>query len=214
MPDLDFWWRGLFIGFAIAAPVGPIGLLCIQRTLNDGLPSGLISGLGAATADALYGCVAAFGITLISSFLVSQSNWLRLIGGFFLCYMGINIWRSQPATEAAQGQRGNLLTAYLSTLALTITNPITILYYVGIFVALGLAKDGADFRSAVILVTGVFIGSAAWWLTLSGGVALLRKHITPALLSWVNRLSGVAICVFGVALLISLFWGNNAAPQN
>ncbi len=209
MSELDFWWRGLFIGFAIAAPVGPIGLLCIQRTLNDGLRSGLISGLGAATADALYGCVAAFGLTLISSFLVSQSNWLRLLGGLFLCYLGVRIWFSRPATEAAQGQRGNLLTAYLSTLALTITNPITILYYVGIFVALGLAKGGTDFRSAVILVVGVFIGSAAWWLTLSSGVALLSKRITPALLGWVNRLSGVAICIFGVALLVSLVWDKN-----
>jgi threonine/homoserine/homoserine lactone efflux protein len=211
MSDLDFWWRGLFIGFAIAAPVGPIGLLCIQRTLNDGLPNGLISGLGAATADALYGCVAAFGLTLVSSFLVSQSNWLRLLGGLFLCYLGVRIWFSRPATQAAQGQRGNLLSAYLSTLVLTITNPITILYYVGIFVGLGLAKDGADFRSAVILVIGVFIGSAAWWLTLSGGVALLRNRITPALLGWVNRLSGVAICVFGLALLASLLWSNNVA---
>jgi LysE type translocator len=123
--------RGLVIGFSIAAPVGPIGVLCIRRTLADGRAAGFFSGLGAATADALYGAVAAFGLTAISSVLIGQATWLRLGGGLFLCYLGIKTFLARPAAEATPARATGLIGAYVSTLLLTLANPTTILSFVG-----------------------------------------------------------------------------------
>jgi threonine/homoserine/homoserine lactone efflux protein len=200
-----FFLRGLLIGFSIAAPVGPIGVLCIRRTLSDGRLAGLVSGLGAATADALYGCLAGFGLTLVSSFLVSQQTWLRLAGGIFLLYLGVKTFLSAPASDAVQVTKApsrGLWGAYLSTLLLTLTNPMTILSFTAIFAGLGLAETGGDPLSAGILVLGVFCGSAAWWLLLSGGVSLLRRRVTPAVLRWVNRIAGMVIIGFGVVAFV------------
>jgi threonine/homoserine/homoserine lactone efflux protein len=204
--DLDFLARGLVIGFSIAAPVGPIGLLCIRRTLADGRLVGLVSGLGAATADAAYGAVAGFGLTAVASLLIGQTFWLRLIGGLFLCYLGVRTALAGPASRAADvGGRG-LAGAYASTLVLTLTNPTTILSFVAIFAGLGVANAGGDYGAAGALVLGVFAGSALWWLLLSGGVGLLRGLITPALLRWVNRLAGSIIALAGLLSLASALW--------
>jgi threonine/homoserine/homoserine lactone efflux protein len=190
--------RGLILGFAIAAPVGPIGLLCIQRTLNQGRMVGLASGLGAATADAFYGTVAAFGLTIVSGFLIEQQFWLALVGGLFLCYLGVTTLLASPATQAAQSEAKGVGGAYISTLVLTITNPMTILSFVAIFAGAGLATLGGDALSAATIVLGVFLGSAAWWLLLSGGVSLLRSHINANVLLWVNRVAGAILVLFGV----------------
>jgi threonine/homoserine/homoserine lactone efflux protein len=199
-----FLLKGILIGFSIAAPVGPIGVLCIRRTLAGGRLLGLFSGLGAATADAFYGCVAGFGLTFISTFLVDQQVWLRLVGGLFLCYLGIRTLLARPAEAATAADSAGLLSAYASTLFLTLTNPVTILAFAAIFAGLGVATGGGDYGAAGALVAGVFVGSAAWWLILSGGVSLLRARLTPAWLRWVNRLSGLVIIGFGVAALVSL----------
>jgi len=196
--DLGFFLRGLIIGFSIAAPVGPIGILCIRRTLAEGRASGLLSGLGAATADALYGCVAGFGLTVVSGFLVGQRFYIQLIGGIFLLALGIKTLRSVPAERAAAASGTGLAASYASTLLLTLTNPMTILSFAGIFAALGVADTGGDLSAAALLVLGVFIGSAAWWLLLSGGVGLLREKLTSGVLSWTNRLSGIILVIFGV----------------
>jgi threonine/homoserine/homoserine lactone efflux protein len=202
--NLSLLWRGMAIGFAIAAPVGPIGLLCIQRTLQSGRKQGLLSGLGAATADACYGCVAGFGLTWVSSFLLDQRQWLSLIGGLFLCYLGLRTFVAQPATEAAATRSDNLATAYVMTLALTLTNPMTILSFVAIFAGLGLATAGSDYLSAILLVLGVFLGSAAWWLLLSSSVSLLRGRFDAVVMRWVNRAAGFIIAGFGLYTLITL----------
>jgi threonine/homoserine/homoserine lactone efflux protein len=202
---ITFFLKGLLIGFSIAAPVGPIGVLCIRRTLADGRASGLISGLGAATADALYGCVAGFGLVFVSDFLVSQQTWLRLIGGIFLLYLGIRTLSSQPAEQAAQSRGSGLLAAYASTFILTLTNPMTILSFAAIFAGLGLAGASSDYLSAGILVLGVFLGSALWWLLLSGGVGLFRDRFDNRGLLWVNRVSGLVIAGSGVVVLVGLF---------
>ena len=199
--DLDFFVRGLVIGLAIAAPVGPIGALCIRRTLTEGRLSGLVSGLGAATADATYGCVAAFGLTIVSGFLVSQQMWLRLIGGLFLCYLGLRTLLSRPAERAATVEGRGLLGAYASTLFLTLTNPTTILSFVAIFAGLGIGGATGGFLAAAALVLGVFLGSALWWLILSWGVSLFRKRFTPRALRWVNVVSGMVILGFGLLAL-------------
>ena len=202
--EVGFFLRGLIIGFSIAAPVGPIGLLCIRRTLAEGRASGLVSGLGAATADAIYGCIAAFGLTFISNILFSQQLWLRLIGGAFLCYLGLKTFLSRPAKQAASAQGDGLVGAYGSTFFLTLTNPMTILSFAAIFAGLGVASASGNYLSAGALVLGVFIGSALWWLILSSGVGVFRAKFNPNRLRWVNRVSGVIITGFGLVALLSL----------
>jgi threonine/homoserine/homoserine lactone efflux protein len=204
--DLTFLLRGLVIGFSIAAPVGPIGVLCVRRTLADGRASGLVSGLGAASADACYGFIAAFGLTFISTFLIDQKLWLHLIGGAFLCYLGIRTFLAPPAAPAQTSNTENrsLVAAYTSTLFLTLTNPMTIISFAAIFAGLGLASTRGDYATAAVLVVGVFLGSAAWWLLLSGGVALLRSRIDLRALQWVNRFSGILITAFGIIAIASV----------
>ncbi len=202
--DLSFLFKGLILGFSIAAPVGPIGVLCIRRTLAEGRLSGFFSGLGAATADAFYGSLAAFGLTLVTDFLVGQQSWFRLFGGLFLCYLGLRTFLSRPATEAASANAGNLFQNYASTLVLTISNPMTILSFVAVFAGLGLASGNNQPSSAASLVLGVFIGSAMWWFFLSAGVGIFRSYFQNNILQWVNRISGFIILAFGILALASL----------
>ncbi len=204
--DLTFLLRGLAIGFSIAAPVGPIGVLCIRRTLADGRAAGLVSGLGAASADACYGFIAAFGLTFISNILIDQRIALRLIGGAFLVYLGIKTLLAKPAEQAqtAVTEGSHLVAAYASTFFLTVTNPMTIISFAAIFAGLGIANANGNYRTAATLVAGVFLGSALWWLVLSGGVAWLRSRVNSFALQWVNRFSGVIITAFGLVALLSI----------
>jgi threonine/homoserine/homoserine lactone efflux protein len=193
----NFLLKGVIIGFSIAAPVGPIGVLCIRRSLADGRQIGLATGLGAATADAAYGGVAGFGLTVISSFLVGHRLWLGFLGGLFLCYLGIRTFISRPAGQAAEVRGGGLFSAYLSTLFLTLANPMTILSFVAVFAGFGLAAS-PDYFSAGTLVAGVFIGSSLWWLLLSSSVALFRSRLSAGWMQGINRLSGGVILAFGL----------------
>lgn len=181
-------------------------MLCIRRTLADGRTFGLVSGLGAATADATYGCVAAFGLTFISGFLVGEQRWLHVVGGIFLCYLGMRTMLTAPTKGEAAAQGAGLLGAYASTLALTLTNPLTILSFTAIFAGLGLASTGGSYGMAAILVLGVFFGSALWWCILSTGVSLFRRHFDNYALRGVNALSGLIILGFGIAALVSTRW--------
>ena len=202
---LDFFIKGFAIGFAIAAPVGPIGVLCIRRSLAEGRQMGLVTGLGAATADAAYGCVAAFGLTAISGFLVGHQAWLGLVGGVFLCYLGVRTFISKPVEKAVDARGGGLSSAYMSTLFLTLTNPMTIVSFVAVFASLGLATS-PNFLNAGLMVAGVFVGSACWWLLLSSGVARLRSQVTPYWMQAVNRASGGVIFAFGLYALSKFLW--------
>ena len=203
---MSIFLRGFLIGISIAAPVGPIGVLCIRRTLSEGNLSGFVSGLGAATADAFFGVIAGFGLTFISGFLVAQQNWLNFFGGIFLCYLGIRTSRSTPASDSAQAEGKGLLRNYLSIFILTLTNPMTILSFAAIFAGLGLANQPGDYLSAMTLVLGVFSGSALWWLVLSFGVSLFRERVTPQWMVWINRVSGLIVLTFGILALANLFF--------
>jgi threonine/homoserine/homoserine lactone efflux protein len=203
--DFPIIIRGIIIGFGIAMPVGPIGVLCIRRTISNGQLSGLVSGLGAATADGMYGCVAAFGLTFISSFLVNQQFGLRLIGGAFLCYLGVKTLLSRPAEQATTASANSTLWGdYLSTFFLTVTNPMTILSFAAVFAGLGMAASSGEYVSAGLLVLGVVVGSALWWLCLSGIVGFFRQKFNSSGLVWVNRVSGLIIVGFGVLAIASL----------
>ncbi len=202
--DANFLVRGLVIGFSIAAPVGPVGVLCIRRTIAEGRRHGYVSGLGAATADAIYGCIAAFGLTFISTVLISQQTLLRLVGGFFLCFLGVRALRSKPVEQANLAETQSLIRAYGSTFFLTLTNPLTILSFAAIFAGVGIVNTSTNYASAALLVLGVFLGSVMWWLVLSGGVSLFRAKFKPVWMLWVNRISGTIIFGFGVSVLASL----------
>lgn len=204
--DHAFFVKGLILVFSIAAPVGPIGVLCIRRTLQGGRWVGLVTGLGAATADAFYGSIAAFGLTLASAFLLSIQTGLRLVGGLFLLYLGARAFFSAPAGQSARASAACLPAAYLSTFLLTLSNPATILSFLAIFAGLGFVENAASRPAgAVLLVLGVFSGSSLWWLLLSGGVSLLGPRLNAGALRWVNRVSGLLIGGFGFAAVISIF---------
>lgn len=205
MLDLSFFLRGLIIGFSIAAPVGPIGVLCIRRTLTEGRLAGFLSGMGAATGDMLYGAVAAFGLKAVQDLLVGQSNSLRIVGGIFLLYLGVRTFFRKPVETSSDDRLSGLFGAYLTTFLLTITNPLTILSFIIIFAGLRLGEPGGSYLSATMMVIGVFLGSASWWLTLSTGVNLVRKKFTTVSLIWINRLAGVVIFTFGIFSLFSKF---------
>jgi len=198
--------QGILLGFSIAAPVGPIGVLCIRRSLAEGRVSGLVTGLGAATADAVYGSIAAFGLTAVSSLLVGQQFWLSLIGGAFLCYLGVRTFFSKPGNDAASARGGKWWQSYSSTFFLTLTNPMTILSFIAIFSGMGLASGAGSPLYAAILVLGVFLGSSLWWSLLSAGVNIFRSRFKPGALVWVNRASGVIITGFGLVALSKSFF--------
>lgn len=202
--DISFLIKGFIVGFIIAAPVGPIGMLCIQRTLTKGQIYGLVTGLGAATADAFYGSIAGFGITFIANFLVSQQVLLRLLGGIFLCYLGVRTILSKTGEQRVLAEGKGLFSAYLSTFFLTVTNPLTILSFAAAFARLGTGMQSGDYVSATGLTLGVFLGSATWWYFLSGSVNLFRLKFKFSGLQWVNRISGVIITGFGISVLLSL----------
>lgn len=204
--DLSLLVRSIIIGFSIAAPVGPIGVLCIRRTLADGRLAGFVTGLGAATADAIYGCIAGFGLTLISGFLISYSVWVRFLGGLFLCYLGVTTFFARPAKHAAAVKSTHLVSVYTSALLLTLTNPVTILAFAAIFAGLGMGTSGTNYASALVIVGGVFTGSSLWWLLLTSGASIIRTRLTSHTLGWINRVSGLIIFIFGILALVSLLW--------
>ena len=199
-----FYFKGLMVGISIAAPVGPIGLLCIQRTLVQGRIFGLVSGIGAASADALYGIIAGFGLNVITNFLIGQQLWIQLIGGLFLCYLGIKTLMSKPQYSLANAHGKSIFGAYLSVFFLTLTNPMTILSFIAIFAGLGISSPQSNTVSAFTLVFGVFSGSTLWWVLLSSGVGLFKNRINAKTLSFINRVSGGIILLFGVVALYSL----------
>jgi threonine/homoserine/homoserine lactone efflux protein len=195
--DPTFFTRGLVIGFTVAMTVGPMSVLTMRRTIAHGRVYGLVSGLGIATADASYGAVAAFGLTAVTSILVGARTALGLIGGVFLVWLGIRTIRARPsATAAAADDRPGLVGAYLSIYGLTMTNPMTILSFAAIFAGFGLG--GGRALDAILLTAGVFLGSSLWWVALTTVVGGLRSRLTPAVLAWVNRVSGVVLLASGV----------------
>ena len=199
--DWMYLLKGLVIGISIAAPVGPIGVLCIRRTIRDGAWTGFVAGMGAATADAAYGCVAGFGLTAISGFLVSHQSWLSGVGGAFLCFIGVKTFLAAPAPEPAQEGAGQLLALYGSTFLLTVANPATIFAFMAVFAGFGLGGGVASYGAAGSMVLGVLVGSAAWWLTLSQIVGLVRTRVELSWMKGVNRVSGVIVIGFGLFVL-------------
>jgi threonine/homoserine/homoserine lactone efflux protein len=202
---LLFLLKGIVVGMVIAVPVGPVGILCLRRTIFEGRLAGLVSGLGAATADALFGAVAAFGLTFVSHWLISYEDWLRVAGGIYLLYSGGSALLAKPQDKISErSDPDSLFRDFASAFALTVTNPVTILVFLAIFAALGLGGARATLIRAGILVLGVWVGSLLWWLGLSLGIGLFRRAIEPRHLAWISRGSGVILFATGAALLATV----------
>lgn len=199
---LSFLLQGIAVGFSIAAPVGAIGLLCIQNTLTGGIRLGLASGFGAATADMMYGVLVALGMRTLSTCLLAYRTILTLLGGLFLCYLGIKKFFTAPAIKAADISKGTVLKTYIVTFFLTLTNPATILDFMALFT--GLSINVSDYAQALSFIAGVFLGSAIWWLLLCFSVSLFRKKISAQVLQWINYIAGAAILSFGLWALSKL----------
>ena len=199
---LVFFLKGIVVGAVIAVPVGPVGILCLRRSIFEGRLAGLVSGLGAATADSFYGIVAAFGLTFVANWLLGYEDWLRVAGGCYLLYSGGSALLAPPQDKTGEEPDAEtLLRGFASTFVLTVTNPVTIVVFLGIFAALGLGGAQASLLHAAILVLGVWTGSFLWWLALSLGVGVFRRSIGSRQLAWISRASGAILFLSGAALI-------------
>ena len=198
-----FFLKGLIIGIAMAVPVGPIGIMCIRKTLAEGHSRGMIVGLGAATADSLFAGIAAFGLTFVSDMIASQELWLHLVGGGLLLFLGIKTIIMKRMETIVPVIKKGLLGSYVSAFLLALTNPVTIFAFVAVFAAFGLGER-LNFISAGILVLGVLCGSSLWFLTLGYIADLFRTKLNSGGLTWVNRISGGLIIISGVAAFVSV----------
>lgn len=200
---LEPFFQGIFVGFSVAAPLGPVGILCIQRTLTKGRVNGLFSGFGAATADTVYGMIAGFGLTFISDMLIAAQFWLRLAGGLFLCYLGARTLVSKPDQKVEKPSGASLRKDYGSTFFLTLSNPMTVLFFAAVFVGLGAGAFG-DYANATFFSTGIFSGSMLWWFILTSATVIALRQFDLRKLQIINLASGFIVCGFGVYLLLTL----------
>ncbi|MGH7092828.1 MAG: LysE family translocator [Stellaceae bacterium] len=201
-----FLLKGFVVGVVIAVPVGPVGVLCIRRTILEGRIAGLLSGTGAATADAMFAVIAGFGLTVVSDWLFGYQDWLRIGGAAFLFYVGIRAYTHDPLNmRASQPVQESLLAHFASTFALTITNPVTILSFLAIFAGLGLTGSQMALDGVSFLVLGVWLGSISWWIALSLAAGIWRRSFKRSHLVWINRGSGGMLVLCGLGLIASLF---------
>jgi threonine/homoserine/homoserine lactone efflux protein len=197
--------RGLLLGLAVAAPVGPMSLLCMRQTLARGFLAGLVAGLGVATADAVYGAIAALGLVAVTDVLIGQQPWLRVVGGAAMVYLGIGAARTRPAAAREAGLGGmGLARSYAATFGLTLMNPSTIVSFAALFAGLGLGAGESEAAAPVALVAGVFLGSALWWLLVTGGIGLARSRVSLRVQHVINVAAGGALIVFGALAIGSV----------
>jgi len=207
MDPLTIFIKGLGIGVAIAAPVGPVGVLCLRRSLAQGWSAGMVSGLGAASADTIYGLVAALGLGWVSDILLGYQSWLGLFGGLFICLLGVKTFLAKPSAQQGRAGAAGLLNAWASTFLVTLTNPMTIIAFVAIFAGLGLGRaTGQSLYFTVVLVIGVFAGSVLWWAILASLAGLARKGMNLRRLVWINRGTGILLVLMGAGLLLRVIW--------
>ena len=200
---MDTWlfWKALSTGLAVAAPVGPMSLLCIHRTLDHGRASGLVFGAGIAAADMTYAALAGFGVTAISSLLLAGSFWIRLAGSLLLIVLGVRVAVAVPATDNRADQMHSPGRSFLVAYGLTLANPPTIIFFAGIFAALA---SVAVVSHAATFAVGVFAGSMLWWLLLTLVVSRSAQVFRPPVMVWINRVSGVVLVSFALYGLATL----------
>ena len=202
--DVSLFVQGIIIGLTLAVPVGPLALICIQRTVSEGRLHGIFSGIGVATADSFYAAVTFLGLTVISALIIAQQYLFRFLAGVVLILIGIRVFLSIPSAISAKTEHETYLKDYLSMVALAIANPLTLVFFLVILPGYGVVIHGTSFLSAAEFVAGVFFGSTVWWVVLCGSIGSVRSRISAENLGRINRVSGLLISCFGAGVLILL----------
>lgn len=200
--------KGLIIGLTVSAPMGPIAVFCLQRTLNKGVWIGFISGLGAAFADTVYAAIAGFGLSIISDFLTEQQFYIRGIGGIFLIIVGVKVFYTNTIKQARKQKvnKGRLLGDFASVFFLTLSNPITVIFFGAVFAGIGLAGEGGSTYLTFLTVAGVLVGAMLWWLLLAFIINLFRHKIRLRSIWWINKIAGALIVILGIGSVVSLLF--------
>lgn len=205
---IEFLIKGLIVGFLASIPLGPVGVLCIQRTINKGKYSGLISGMGAATVDMFFALVAALGLTYIINFIEEQQFLIQLIGGGVLIFLGTKIFNTNPIKQIRKHRRkkNKLIEDYFSVFFLTLSNPLGVFLFIAAFAGIGMVTSNDSSLKSSLIVLGVFLGATLWWSTLTFFIDFFRKHFRLKQLWWINKIAGIFIIVFGVVAMLSVFF--------
>jgi threonine/homoserine/homoserine lactone efflux protein len=204
--DLFFFIKGIIIGILASIPLGPVGVVCIQRTLNKGRASGFFSGLGAAGADTLFALIAVLGLSFIINFVEEHQFYFKILGGLFMIFLGYKVFNTNPVTQIRKQRRNqnNLFEDFISVFLLTLTNPIAVFIFIAVFASLGILTEELNYYIAFYITSGISAGAAIYWFSLSSLVNAFRKKFRLKSLWWINKLSGISILLFGVAALISI----------
>ena len=201
---VDYVLDGVLIGLLATIPLGPIGVLCIQRTLSKGRWSGLISGLGAATSDSIYAVIASFSLSYVVNFIEKQMLWLQIFGVVLLLFLGLRIFYSNPAVELRRqrNKTNSYLQDFASTFFLTISNPLYVFLFIGFFAGFRIVEAKNHIAYQLLVVLGVFLGASLWWFLLSSVVNLFRSKINLRRLWWINKIAGGAIVVLVIIAFV------------
>ncbi len=206
--EIEFLLKGIIVGFLASIPLGPVGVLCIQRTINKGRVYGLFSGMGAATVDSFFALVAALGLTFIINFIEEQQFYIQLFGGGVLIFLGTRIFNTNPIRQIRRHRKkkNKLVEDFFSVLFLTLSNPLAIFLFVAAFAGIGLVTSKDSSIKSSLIIAGVFLGAMLWWTSLTFFVDLFRKKFRLKQLWWINKIAGILIIVFGVAAMLSVFF--------
>jgi threonine/homoserine/homoserine lactone efflux protein len=210
--DYGLFIQGIIVGLTLAVPVGPISLVCIHRTVANGRLHGIFSGLGVATSDSFYAAVAFLGLTAVSGLIIGNQTAFRLVAGIALVLVGVQVFRSVPATVCDGADPESYLKDYLSLLAIAAANPLTIIFFITILPGFGVVAHGTTLIAAVPFVAGVFLGSVVWWIILCGSLGSVRSRLSTGNLQRINQVSGILITVFGAGMLVLLLTAPGLLP--
>jgi threonine/homoserine/homoserine lactone efflux protein len=202
--DFSLFIQGIIIGLTLAVPVGPIALICIQRTLTDGKLHGIFSGIGVATADSFYAAVTVLGLTMISGVIIAHQFLFRFLAGIVLIFVGVRVFISLPSCVSTKTVHETYFKDYLSMVGIAIANPLTLVFFLIVLPGFGIVINSTAFLSAAEFIAGVFFGSTAWWILLCGTIGSMRSHFSVKTLGLINRISGVLISVCGAGMLVLL----------
>jgi threonine/homoserine/homoserine lactone efflux protein len=205
---IELFWKGIFIGLMVSIPLGPIGVLCIQRTLNKGRKSGFVSGLGATVADTFFSLIAGFGISMIITFLKAHHIYFQIIGGIIVMYLGIHIFFTNPVQQLRHHRmsQNKLSQDFLSVFFLTVSNPMAIFFFIAMFAGVNLAAGPMNIFLVGLIVAGVFVGSSSWWFILTTFVNIFRHRFRLKSIWWMNKVAGVIIFFLGLAAILSVWF--------
>lgn len=208
---LEYITKGVIFGLIVTAPLGPLGILCIQRTINRGWLSGLITGVAAAFADIMYAIIAGFGVSVIANFLDENQLTIRIVGGIIVAFLGVRIYMSNPAKQfrRQKTQKRTYISDFVSGFLITITNPIVIVFFGAAFASLGL-DEAESGKSVILTILGVFMGAVGWWIGLTVLVNIFRDKINLRKLWWINKITGVFVAIFGLVIIVSALFINKA----